>query len=112
MIYYFYMSISKTLNSLILKYPKNIFFLQHDRHACHYIVCKRQQGHEYEIKVQIRVIPTPEEKNGHAKRTMTNRVERNYAKIKAVINFARYNQPLLSVDELKSLFFFRDKTRK
>lgn len=62
MIYYFYMSISKTLNSLILKYPKNIFFLQYDRHACHYIVCKRQQGHEYEIKVQIRVIPTPEEK--------------------------------------------------
>lgn len=27
------------------------------------------------------------------------------------MNFTGYNQPLLSVDELKSLFFFRDKTR-
>ena len=56
------MYISKTLNSLILKYTKNIFFLQDDRHPCHYIACKGQQGNEYEIKVRIRVVLTPEEK--------------------------------------------------
>ena len=33
-------------------------------------------------------------------------------KSKQVIHFARYNEPLLSVNELKSLFFFGDKTRK
>lgn len=42
----------------------------------------------------------------------SNRVERNYVKIKAVMNFTRHNQPLLSVDELKSLFFFEGESRK
>ena len=64
------------------------------------------------IKVQIRVILTTERKNGHAKKTTAQTEGGSYVKIKAVMNFTGYKQPLLSVDELKSLFFFRDKMRK
>lgn len=51
------------------------------------------------------------EKNGHDKKTTAQTEGGNYVKIKAVMNFTGYNQPLLSVDELKSLFFFTDNTR-